>query len=31
MIGTVRLSYDSNQSLEKFVGNSFKVISRRGK
>lgn len=30
MAGGIRLSYDSNQSLEKFVGNSFKVIVRRG-
>jgi hypothetical protein len=27
---SVRLSYESSQSLEKFVGNSFRVIARRG-
>jgi hypothetical protein len=29
--GEVRVSYDSNQSLSQFLGNSFKIISRRSK
>jgi hypothetical protein len=29
--GDVRLTYDSSQSLAQFVGNSFKIISRRSK
>jgi hypothetical protein len=29
--GGVRVSYDSGQPLAKFVGNSFKIISRRSK
>jgi hypothetical protein len=29
--GEVRLTYNSSESLTRFVGNSFKVISRRGK
>jgi hypothetical protein len=28
-LGDVQVSYDSNEPLAKFVGNSFKVISRR--
>lgn len=30
-IGEVRVTYRSGESLNRFVGNSFKVISRRGK
>jgi hypothetical protein len=29
--GGVRVSYDSGQPLAQFVGNSFKIISRRSK
>jgi len=29
--GDVRLTYDSSESLAQFVGNSFKIISRRSK
>jgi hypothetical protein len=29
--GDVRVTYNSSESLTRFVGNSFKVISRRGK
>jgi hypothetical protein len=28
-VGDVRVSYDSSEPLERFIGNSFKVISRR--
>jgi hypothetical protein len=30
-VGEVRVTYNSGESLSRFVGNSFKVISRRGK
>ena len=30
-VGEVRVTYNSSESLSRFVGNSFKVISRRGK
>ena len=30
-VGEVRVTYSSSESLNRFVGNSFKVISRRGK
>ena len=30
-VGEVRVTYHSSESLSRFVGNSFKVISRRGK
>ena len=30
-VDEVRVTYHSNESLNRFVGNSFKVISRRGK
>jgi hypothetical protein len=30
-VGEVRVTYSSSESLSRFVGNSFKVISRRGK
>jgi hypothetical protein len=30
-VGEVRVTYNSSESLTRFVGNSFKVISRRGK
>ena len=29
--GEVRVTYNSGETLSRFVGNSFKVISRRGK
>ena len=30
-VGEVRVTYSSSESLSRFVGNSFKVIARRGK
>jgi hypothetical protein len=29
--GEIRVAYDSNESLSRFLGNSFKIISRRSK